>query len=219
MYTGGQAWGDIALSENNQLFADTTTQEASGEASPDQLLKLDQNTGEFNVVGDLKAENILGLGFDDENVLYGTSESGGFYNIDISSGEATLIADISDFSAAGDIVYNPSTDGFLATSTTPNNTTLFSIESDGEAQVIGEIGFENVFGLLFDDGQLFGYTEDGKQLTINPETGAGTFDKRVTGLNSEILGAASPATSSSGGYDFNYASGGANFGGGGFNIP
>lgn len=51
-----------------------------------------------------------------------------------------------------------------------------------------------MFGLFFEDTTLFGYTAAGEQITIDLTTGAGTFDKNVTG-NLTIGGAGSlPST-------------------------
>ena len=55
-------------------------------------------------------------------------------------------------------------------------------------------GFGNVFGIFFEGGQLFGYTDDRRQVKINLATGAGTFDRNITGTTLIIGGAASLAT-------------------------
>lgn len=51
-----------------------------------------------------------------------------------------------------------------------------------------------MFGLFFEGGQLFGYTDNRRQIKINLATGAGTFDRNITGTTLEIGGAASFAT-------------------------
>lgn len=52
-----------------------------------------------------------------------------------------------------------------------------------------------MYGLFFENGGLFGYTANRQQIKIDLATGAGTFDKNVAGINSQIFGAASlPST-------------------------
>ncbi|MEQ9550485.1 MAG: PEP-CTERM sorting domain-containing protein [Coleofasciculus sp. G3-WIS-01] len=121
--------------------------------------------------------------------------TGDFYTIDTSSGNASLVARISGFSSSGDLVFNPDNNQFLATSRSGSTDTLLSIALDGTATQIGNIGFVDVFGLFFEDGTLFGYTANRQQITINTNTGAGTFNQNVTGSSGQIFGAASlPST-------------------------
>ena len=177
---------DIALSEDKQLFG----------ASFSQLYSLDLETETFTLIGNLGVNNLNGLGFDNNGVLYGTG-GGDFYSIDTNSGLATQIANISNFLSAGDIVFNPDRNNFLATSATSNRTKLFSIDLDGTAKEIGDIGFQGVFGLFFENQTLYGYTANREQIVIDIDTGKGTFDKDVTGTLKSIGGAASlPSTAS-----------------------
>lgn len=170
---------DIALSDNEDLFGVTFS----------QLYSLDLNTQASTLIGNLGA-SINGLGFDNNDVLYGTGGSN-FYSIDTNSGLATQIANIPNFSSAGDIVFNPDDNKFLGTSSTPNNTTLFSIALDGTATEIGDIGFSNVWGLFFENQTLYGYTSNREQIIIDTDTGIGSFDKNVTGTTRAIGGAGS----------------------------
>lgn len=137
---------------------------------------------------------INGLGFAANGNLYGTGGSG-FFQISTTTGAATQIgANIANFDSAGDIVFNPSSNQFLALSSTPSDSTLFSIALDGTATQIGNIGFPSVFGVLFEGSQLIGYTDNRRQINIDLATGAGTFDRNITGTSLTIGGAASLAT-------------------------
>jgi hypothetical protein len=175
---------DIALSENRELFGITF----------DGLYKLDTTKKTVSLIGNLGLSGLNGLGFDKNNNLYGTGRDG-FYKIDTSTGAATLVNRLSNFASAGDIVFNPDTNSFLGTSRTPNNSTLFSISLDGRATEIGNIGFNNVYGIFFEEGKLFGYTADRKQIDIDIATGLGTFNRNISGTTLDIGGAASlPST-------------------------
>jgi PEP-CTERM motif len=139
---------------------------------------------------------INALGFSSKNVLYGAGDSG-FYTINTSTGAASLVANISGFNSSGDLVFDPVNNRFLGTSGFFNSTsdTLFSISLNGTATAIGSIGFSDVYGLFFENGTLFGYTANREQITIDLTTGAGTFNKNVTGGIGFIWGAASlPST-------------------------
>lgn len=178
--SGGPAFTDIAVDDDGQLFGNTFG----------QLYNISQSPGSSTLIGNLNLNNANALAFDNNGVLYATGGNA-FYSVDISTGAATLISNISNFISAGDIVFNPATNQFLATSTTPNNSNLFSIALNGTATQIGSIGFNGVFGLGFDSGILYGYTNIGQQLVINTTTGTGIFDRNVTGFSGQIFGAAS----------------------------
>lgn len=173
---------DIATSNTGNLF---------GVSSSSDLYSIAPSPGSSNLIGATGAF-INGLGFDDNNKLFGTGGTG-FYSINTGTGAATLVANIANFNSAGDIVFSPTGGVFYATSLSPNNSTLFSIKGTGAASPIGNIGFSDVFGLAFEGGNLYGYTSDGKQLSINLSSGAGTFSLNVAGANvsNQIFGAAS----------------------------
>ncbi|MEM9926813.1 MAG: PEP-CTERM sorting domain-containing protein [Cyanobacteria bacterium P01_D01_bin.50] len=171
---------DIALSEDKQLFGATFR----------QLYSLDLETKTSTLIGNLGVNNLNGLGFGDNGVLYGTGGSN-FYSIDTNSGLATQIADIPNFASAGDIVFNEERNQFFGTSNTPSNSTLFSIDLDGTATEIGNIGFPSIFGLFFENETLYGYTANRQQIVIDIDTGRGSFDKEVTGTSGTIGGATS----------------------------
>ena len=181
----GPVFTDIALSNTGNLFGITF----------DQLFSINQSSGTSSLIGNLGV-SMNGLGFSTSNELYGTNAGGsGFYKVNTTIGAVSLVANISGFSSSGDIVFDPVNNRFLATSSGSGSDSLFSIALNGTGSKIGNIGFRDVYGLFFDNGTLFGYTADRKQLTIDLATGAGTFNKNVTGVRGEIYGSASlPST-------------------------
>lgn len=179
--TSGPTFTDIALSSSGELFGNTFG----------ELYRINPGAGS-SFIGNLGA-TLNALGFSGSNVLYGAGGSG-FYTVDTVTGGASLVANIPGFSSSGDIVFNPASNRFLATSASGTADTLFSIALDGTATQIGSIGFSSVYGLFFDNGTLFGYTADRQQLTIDLATGAGTFNKPVTGVVGAIYGSASLAS-------------------------
>ena len=168
---------DLALSSDNKLFG----------TDGSNLVGINPALGTFSTIGTLGA-SLNSLGFGSNNSLYGTGDSG-FYGINTLTGAASLIAYIADFSSSGDIAYHVANNRFLATS---SGDSLWSIDLNGSAAKIGDIGFSRVYGLLFDQGTLYGYAGQ-QQIAINTATGAGTFSKNVAGVDGSIYGAASAA--------------------------
>lgn len=172
----GRFMFDLALSSDNKLFASDSR----------NLVGINPALGTFSTIGSFGAF-INGLGFGSNNSLYGTGSSG-FYGVNTLTGAASLIANIAGFSSSGDIAYDVANNRFLATS--GGGDSLWSIALNGSGAKIGNIGFSQVYGLLFDQGTLYGYAGK-QQIAINTATGAGTFSKNVAGVNGSIGGAAS----------------------------
>jgi hypothetical protein len=158
----------------------------------DSFYKIDNNTGVATFVGSMNSFGMNALEFAPSGTLYGANGSS-LLTIDKATGKATKIADIPGFISAGDLAYDPASQRFLATSIDVSSgatgNTLYSIGLAGDARLVGNIGFNNVFGLFVDNGTLYGYTADRQQIVINPTTGAGTFNKTVTGTEGLIGGA------------------------------
>ena len=174
---GTPTFTDVALDPDDQLWGITFS----------RLYSIDLESETTTNIGSLGA-SLNGLGFSDDGTLYGTGGSG-FYSINTGTGAASLISSISGFSSSGDIVYDADLDLFWATS---GGDSLWSITKEGIANKIGNIGFRNVYGLAFGDGNtLYGYTANRQQIALDLETGAGTFVQSISNLNRSIWGSAS----------------------------
>lgn len=174
-----------------EIFTDLAYNRATNEfygTSFRQLYRIDPQTRTVALVGDLGIDNLNALEFDAAGNLYGTGRSS-FYFIDKTTGTATRIADITNFSSSGDLAFDVTTNRFYATSRGLSTDSLFSIGLDGSATRIGDIGFAKVFGLILDQGTLYGYTNDQNQLVLDPVTGAGFVNRPVAGATSSIAGA------------------------------
>ena len=182
----GPALSDIALSNDGDLFG----------VRDGTAYKIDLNSGAFSEIGNYGSVRIGGLGFSTSNALYGGGS--GFNQFDSSTaaglaGLTSLTSGSPEGAGAGDVVFDPVNNRFLAT--TAFGSDLFSIDLAGNTTRIGDTGFEKLWGLFFYEETLFGYTDDGEQIVIDLETGKGTFDKYVTGHQGLIFGAASlPST-------------------------
>jgi hypothetical protein len=54
--------------------------------------------------------------------------------------------------------------------------------TDGMGTSIGDIGFEGVLGLNFEEGTLYGFTDFAETITIDTTTGAGTLVEDFNGI-------------------------------------
>lgn len=156
------------------------------------LYQFDPTTGGSNLVGSLGVSlttTVTALGFTPSGTLYTANDSGGFYTVDLTTGRANLVASIPGFSSSGDLTYDATSGRFFAVSKAngvPDS--LYSIGLAGDARLIGNIGFSNVWGLLLDNGILYGHTSSQQQIVINPSTGVGTLNQTVTGVLNPISG-------------------------------
>jgi Bacterial pre-peptidase C-terminal domain len=178
------SYNDIASAPNSDLFG----------VSSIALYKVDPTTGISSRIGSLGTSiNMDSLAFASSGGLYAAGGSE-FYSINTATGAATLIANIPGFESSGDLIYDVTSDRFLATSKNDSvdfaNDRLYSIGLNGDAILIGDVGFPDVWGMAIANGILYGYTSNRRQIIINPTTGMGTFDRLVTGTTNQIYGAA-----------------------------
>ncbi len=175
------SYNDIASAPNGDLFG----------VSLNSLYKVDPATGNSSRIGSLGISTKMeSLAFTSSGNLYAAGNAG-FYSINTETGAASLVANIPGFKSSGDLLYDDASGRFLATSDAPYPTKdfLYSIGLSGDATVIGNVGFDSVWGLAIANGTLYGYTSNRLQIIINPTTGIGTFDRAVTGTASQIYGA------------------------------
>jgi hypothetical protein len=204
---------DIALAANSQFYG------IGPSATPgrvDSLYRIDPSLDralQVKLVSEIKdpqgnnlSTSIQSLEFAADNKLYAlgyAAEGAKFYQIDVNTSVATTLATLpQSFLIAGDLVYNPATQSFLATSldaTNTSNDALWQIplSNPAGATKIGMTGFTDVYGLTLENGQLFGYTAHivpggtgATRIKIDITTGAGTFDRAITGTQTFGVGGA-----------------------------
>ena len=136
--------------------------------------------------------------------LYRTGTGDKLYTIDtttpapsITAGyTATLVGDLPAglLNKGGDLVYDAANRRFLVTAEgLLNNDALWQIPIDNPAGAtsLGLIGFADVTGINFENGQLTGFTggTSPTRISINAATGAGTLVQAISGITN-ISGAA-----------------------------
>ena len=178
----GLVLSDIAVSSSNRLFGVTSSKD---------LYEIDLQDGSFSQIGNLRTGNVVvdALGFDGTGQLYGAGDSA-FYRVNTSTGQATLVAQDSSYQSSGDIIFDPANNWFWGTSQGNGTDVLYRISLDGTFTPVGDIGFQEVYGITLDSqGELLGYTSSREQIVIDTATGAGIVDRSLSSLNSDIFGA------------------------------
>jgi hypothetical protein len=130
--------------------------------------------GMFNGLSYVPATYVNGSG---DDVLVGTRNTdGAVFRIDPMTGSATQIGDMgSGYSSSGDLV---AVDGFGIVQTVPGDggDSLVQLASGTfAATAIGNTGYSDIWGLAFWKDKVFGFTDDGTFITIDPTTGAATL--------------------------------------------
>lgn len=124
----------------------------------------------------------------EDEVLVGTSSSGQIIRIDIEGETSEMIGTLGDFRSSGDIVGIEGEGIFVAAQSRTGGgfDGDVLIELDPETltpTAIGDgIGFGGVYGLGYWRGVLYGFTNRGQLISIDPESGEGELvEEGVTG--------------------------------------
>ena len=118
------------------------------------------------------------LGMTGNDVLIGTQTTDDkVFRVNPMTGAATQVGAMgASYTSSGDVV---SVDGFGTVQTVPGNPHDVLVRlapSTFAATPIGtSTGFDNIWGLGFWKGKVFGFTNAGELITIDPMTGAGTL--------------------------------------------
>jgi hypothetical protein len=132
-------------------------------------------SGLFNGMSFVPAE---ALGQTGDDVLVATRNSDGVvWRIDPMTGATTMIGNMGGFSSSGDLVSVQQL-GTLQTADNGIGADRLVRLAPGSFQAtpIGtDIGFSDIWGIAFWKDKVFGFTESGQFITIDPTTGVGTL--------------------------------------------
>ena len=175
---------DIALDKDGHMTGITFT----------ELLSINVETAECQVIAPLRqGEAMNGLSWirtdNGEEILAATGTDGSVLRIDPKTGAASVIGNLGKGQrSSGDLV-SVSNYGTLITlrgdgaSAAQGNGTDLLAKIDvvtGAATVIGPTGFKHVYGIGFWGNRVFGFTDSGQFILIDPKTGAGTEVQQTT---------------------------------------
>jgi len=174
--------GTIAFSDGINQLTDLAIDRAGGMVgiSTRELYRIDKTTAAATLIASLP-QSYNGLSYIDDGsgneVLLGSTQDGQLFRIDPVSGAATRLGAFgNELRSSGDLVFIYGV-GLLATVTRTDWTTDRLAHVDvgtGAATIIGDTGYDNLFGIGFWGGRVFGFAEGGAFVTIDAGTGAAT---------------------------------------------
>lgn len=147
------------------------------------LLKIDLQAKSIVKVGDYTsgAGSINALAVTPTGALYAASTGGTLYTVNPTTAALTKVLDMGAPSS-GDLAFDADTTLYATLNDSASTDTLARVSlADKGVKKIGQTGFQEVYGLDFQYGTLYGRTNAGQLITINTATGAGTA-VRTTGL-------------------------------------
>ncbi len=175
---------DLAYSPSGTLY---------GVDSRSDLYTINPSTASIHEIGYAGAA-LNGLTFSSTGTLY-ASGGDGIYTLSTTTGKATEVGTVGNNSSAGDLAFDKSGNLFLTT--TSNNLVRINL-SARTYNVVGPIGFNQVLGLAYANGVLYGLSNSSEQvITINSSTGHGTMlssfhSGSQTGAYGATFGTAAP---------------------------
>ncbi len=117
----------------------------------------------------------------DQEILIGVDKDGSSYRINTDNGAIDFVGEYGNgIESSGDMVFVENL-GILATvanvpSMTPEKVALARIDPlTFKATVLGDTGFQDVFGLGFWEDKVYGFTKNGEFILIDPVSGVGTL--------------------------------------------
>jgi hypothetical protein len=128
----------------------------------------------------------VALTFQTDGTLLATDQAGAVRVIDPSTGNVKEIGSYgSGFNSAGDLVAVSDGTMFGISATGPGSTSTSNVliivdPQTGKATGVGPIGFDNVFGLAYSNGQVIAFTSSGQIITIDHTTGKGKLVKTIS---------------------------------------
>jgi len=182
---------DIAVDRDSNIY---------GTTSNDTFVKVDAISGACTVIrqgtgleypvliafvprGTLDPANDALVGFDDDAYL----------RVNLQTGVVTKVGTLnppdasSPYSAAGDLI-SAGANGMFLTATSPGSPgdagdffVRFDPKTGRRLSLVGNTGYERLFGLGYWGGRIFAFTTPGEILQVDPRTAKATLVKRVPG--------------------------------------
>ncbi len=154
---------DVAIDLEGRMYGATWT----------SLFLIDPETAEATWICDTD-EELYAMTFTSSGKLFGGAGER-VVELNVENCQAHALFSQSDWETSGDLVGLP--DGYLYwTVRTGGNDGVVRVDPDnGDSTWVGNTGFKKLFGLGYDDGNLFGFSDDGEIVKIDPDNGTGTL--------------------------------------------
>lgn len=160
----GVTFFDIAL--------DPTTGNLYGVSGAGVLYSVNTTDASATTIGST-GQFINGLTFDSSGTLFGSGLTS-LFTVNLGTGAATTVGS-TGFNSSGDLAFDSSGNLYMSATGGANGDLLISVDdATGVGTSIGEIGYSAVYGLNYLGGTLYGFTLDGRTLSIDTSTGTGT---------------------------------------------
>lgn len=173
---GSDQMTDIAIDKAGQMIGISYTAVYRVNTTTAAATRLSTGlTGMFNGLSFVPAAM---LGQTGDDVLVGTRNSDGMvFRIDPMTGTSTAIGNMGGYSSSGDLV---AVTNFGTVQTADNGIfedrlVRLAPQTFAATPVGTDIGFSEIWGIAFWKNKIFGFTNGGQFVTIDPTTGAGTL--------------------------------------------
>jgi hypothetical protein len=189
---GDFGWGSVGSDQMTDIAIDRTGLMIG--ISFGRVFRVDTNTaqtallsgsldGTFNGLSFVPATQIGATG---DDVLVGTRNSDGkVFRIDPMTGAATQIGDMGAYTSSGDLV---AVDGFGTMQTISGgffggtDSLARLAQTSFAASPVGSTGYGQIWGVAFWKDKIYGFTNGGQFVLIDPVTGAGTMVSQTPGV-------------------------------------
>ncbi len=182
---GNDMMTDIAIDKTGMMIGISFDRVFRVDTNNAQTTLLSSNLdGTFNGLSFVPASQIGATG---DDVLVGTRNSDGkVFRIDPMTGAATQIGDMGAYTSSGDLV---AVDGFGTMQTVTgggflggNDSLARLAQTSFSATPVGATGYGQIWGVAFWKSKIYGFTNGGQFVLIDPVTGAGTMVSQTQGV-------------------------------------
>ncbi|MBA3499497.1 MAG: hypothetical protein M4D80_20155 [Myxococcota bacterium] len=173
---GGDQITDLAIDQTGLMIGISFTSVYRIDPATAACTRLSEDlTATFNGLSFVPASEIGQTGPD---ILVATRNANGVVSrIDPTTGNATQVGNMGAFSSSGDLV---SIAGFGTVQTadngaSPDRLVRLAPSSFAASPIGNNIGYGDIWGIAYWKGKIFGFTEAGQFITIDPTSGVGTL--------------------------------------------
>jgi uncharacterized protein (TIGR03437 family) len=137
------------------------------------LYRIDAGTGNGSPIGTGSGVTLNALVFSSAGVLYAAGGNS-LYTISTTTGVATLVGSGSYYSS-GDLEFDSAGNLYLSSYDGSGSDKIYKLDpTTGQGTIVANPGFEFIFGLVYLNNQLYGFTAGGQVIVIDLVSGKGT---------------------------------------------
>lgn len=188
---GAFGWGSVGSDQMTDLAIDRTGLMIG--VSFDRVYRVDPITAQTTLLSNSLSGTFNGLSFvpatmlgqTGDDVLVGTRNADGkVFRIDPMNGAATEVGDMGAYQSSGDLV---AVEGFgtaqTVTGTSSDLLARLAPQTFAATTVGSGTGFGQIWGIAYWKDKVYGFTNSGQFLLIDPATGNATMVNQLQGMN------------------------------------